>query len=178
MAEYRISIYGKSRKEWEKMAAWFQTYKIRSPNVVWLIQIPRLYHVYKKSGVVFSFGEMLRNIFEPIFEASMYPEQFPELNALLSQVVGFDTVDDESIREKVISFTNYKEVVPEDWSVIDNPPYSYWSYYFYSNIVVLNHLRKAKGLNPFAFRPHCGEAGVSDHLAVAFLTAHGINHGI
>jgi AMP deaminase len=97
---------------------------------------------------------------------------------MLTQVVGFDTVDDESIREKVVSLTNYKEVVPEDWNVVDNPPYSYWSYYIYSNLVVLNHIRKSKGLNTIAFRPHCGEAGVSDHLAVAFLTAHSINHGI
>jgi AMP deaminase len=63
-------------------------------------------------------------------------------------------VDDESIREKVVSLSNYKEVMPEDWNVIDNPPYSYWSYYFYSNIVALNQLRKSKGMNPFAFRPH------------------------
>jgi AMP deaminase len=84
MAEYRISIYGKSRLEWHKMASWFKNYKIRSPNVMWLIQIPRLYHVYKKSGVVFSFGEMLRNIFEPIFEASLHPEDYPELADLLT----------------------------------------------------------------------------------------------
>lgn len=30
----------------------------------------------------------------------------------------------------------------------------------------------------FVFRPHCGEAGDTDHLASAFLTAHSISHGI
>lgn len=87
-------------------------------------------------------------------------------------------MDDESVREKVVSLTNYKEVTPEKWRVTDNPPYSYWSYYIYANLAVLNRIRKSKGLNTLAFRPHCGEAGVSDHLAVAFLTAHSINHGI
>jgi len=33
-------------------------------------------------------------------------------------------------------------------------------------------------MNTIAFRPHCGEAGSHDHLATAFLTAQGINHGI
>ena len=30
----------------------------------------------------------------------------------------------------------------------------------------------------FVFRPHCGEAGDTDHLTSAFLTAHSISHGI
>lgn len=67
MAEYRISIYGKSRSEWDNLANWFKKYNIKSPNVCWLIQIPRLYYVYKKLGIIYSFGEMLNNIFLPIF---------------------------------------------------------------------------------------------------------------
>lgn len=30
----------------------------------------------------------------------------------------------------------------------------------------------------FVFRPHAGEAGDTDHLTAAFLTAHSISHGI
>lgn len=33
-------------------------------------------------------------------------------------------------------------------------------------------------LDTFVFRPHCGEAGDTDHLASAYLTAHSISHGI
>ncbi|KAG9103631.1 AMP deaminase [Ceratobasidium sp. 370] len=33
-------------------------------------------------------------------------------------------------------------------------------------------------LDTFVFRPHSGEAGDTDHLAAAFLTAHSISHGI
>ena len=34
------------------------------------------------------------------------------------------------------------------------------------------------GIGTFAFRPHSGEAGDIEHLASAFLTSFGINHGI
>lgn len=30
----------------------------------------------------------------------------------------------------------------------------------------------------FVFRPHCGEAGDTDHLTSAYLTSHSISHGI
>lgn len=33
-------------------------------------------------------------------------------------------------------------------------------------------------IDTFVFRPHCGEAGDTDHLTSAFLTAHSISHGI
>lgn len=33
-------------------------------------------------------------------------------------------------------------------------------------------------LDTFVFRPHCGEAGDTDHLTSAFLTSHSISHGI
>jgi AMP deaminase len=36
-----------------------------------------------------------------------------------------------------------------------------------------------KGIkDTFVFRPHCGEAGDTDHLTSAFLTSHSISHGI
>ena len=34
------------------------------------------------------------------------------------------------------------------------------------------------GMNTFDLRPHCGETGPTDHLAIAYLLARGINHGI
>jgi len=33
LAEYRMSIYGKTLNEWEKLAIWFQTFEIHSKNV-------------------------------------------------------------------------------------------------------------------------------------------------
>ena len=42
---------------------------------------------------------MITNIFHPIFEASLHPERYPELAELLANIVGFDSVDDESVHE-------------------------------------------------------------------------------
>lgn len=44
-AEYRISIYGRKEVEWDTLSSWICTNKLVSDNVVWLIQIPRLYQV-------------------------------------------------------------------------------------------------------------------------------------
>ena len=39
---------------------------------------------------------MLDNIFKPCFEATLYPNKYPEIYRFLLTVRGFDTVDDES----------------------------------------------------------------------------------
>jgi AMP deaminase len=178
MAEYRISIYGRSSSEWLKLSQWFLDHEMTSPNVTWLIQIPRIYHIYRANGTVSCFGDMLRNIFEPIFQATLFPDEHPQVAEFLNHIVGFDSVDDESCPERVHSYTDFKAVSPDQWVAEENPPYSYWSYYIYANLTTLNHLRLSRGLNSIAFRPHCGEAGSHEHLAVAYLTAHSINHGI
>ena len=64
------------------------------------------------------------------------------------------------------------------WTSANSPPYSYWMYYIYANLCVLNKLRASRGLSTFQFRPHCGEAGDVDHLISTYLMAHQINHGI
>ena len=49
-------------------------------------------------------------------------------------------MDDESKAETHL-FTK-KSPLPLDWNSNENPPYAYYLYYMYSNMVVLNHLRK------------------------------------
>ncbi len=90
-------------------------------------------------------------------------------------MVGFDTVDDESKWERRV---HKKFPLPKFWTNSINPPYSYYIYYLFANIAVLNQFRKVRRFNLFAFRPHSGEAGDPEHLAAAFMTAEGINHGI
>jgi len=41
-AELRLSIYGKSIDEWDKLAKWAVTNTMYSANVSWMVQIPRL----------------------------------------------------------------------------------------------------------------------------------------
>ncbi|KAF7792575.1 hypothetical protein EIP86_003669 [Pleurotus ostreatoroseus] len=140
--EWRISIYGRSPDEWDKLARWIVHNKLFSHNVRWLIQIPRLYDVYRKSGSVKTFEDIIKK-----------------------RVIGFDSVDDESKAEKRF---HRKFPYPKLWDAMESPPYSY----------CLNQWRRARGFNTFVLRPHCGEAGDTDHLTSAFLVAHSISHGI
>ncbi len=59
LAEYRLSIYGRSRDEWSKLAAWVIDNNLISENVRWIVQFPRLFESYKANGVLSSFQEFL-----------------------------------------------------------------------------------------------------------------------
>ncbi|KIP10182.1 hypothetical protein PHLGIDRAFT_101508 [Phlebiopsis gigantea 11061_1 CR5-6] len=173
--EWRISIYGRSVTEWDKLARWIVNHNLLSHNVRWLIQVPRLYDIYKQNGSVKTFADIIRNIFLPLFEVTKDPTTHPELHVFLQRVIGFDSVDDESKAERRF---HKKFPYPRLWDAKESPPYSYWVYYMFANIASLNQWRRARGFNTFVFRPHCGEAGDTDHLTSAFLTAHSISHGI
>jgi len=45
--ELRLSIYGRSLDEWDKLAEWAIQNDVYSDNVRWLIQVPRLFDIYK-----------------------------------------------------------------------------------------------------------------------------------
>ncbi|KGO67521.1 AMP deaminase [Penicillium italicum] len=175
MVEWRISIYGRSLQEWDKLAAWVVDNKLFSPNVRWLIQVPRLYDVYKSSGMMENYEQVITNVFQPLFEVTKDPSSHPKLHIFLQRVVGFDSVDDESKPERRL-YRKYP--IPREWSTKQNPPYTYWLYFMFANIASLNNWRKRRGFNTFVLRPHCGEAGDPDHLAVGFLCCHSISHGI
>lgn len=40
--ELRLSIYGRSGDEWDKLAEWAVKHGVYSDNVRWLVQVPRL----------------------------------------------------------------------------------------------------------------------------------------
>ena len=140
-----------------------------------MIQIPRLYAVYKAAGKVQTFGELIANVFGPLFEVTVDPSSHPSLHRFLQQCVGFDIVDDESVREK--PFSDHLPL-PDQFDGPTDPPYAFFAFYVYSNLHTLNQLRASKGFTTFAFRPHAGEAGDAEHLACTFLLAQSINHGI
>mmetsp|Transcript_32368 Transcript_32368/g.56366 ORF Transcript_32368/g.56366 Transcript_32368/m.56366 type:complete len:683 (-) Transcript_32368:444-2492(-) len=181
-AEMRLSIYGMENNEWEKLAKWvlhdwkgsdFPGNMISSHNR-WLVQIPRLWRVYCKKGKgAFSFQDMLENLFNPLFEATLHPEKHPEVAELLSHIVGFDSVDDEGSMEAPLSCCQ-----PSSWKQEDQPAYCWQLYYLWANLEILNKVRKYRGLNTFAFRPHAGETGETMHLAATYMLCPSINHGI
>ena len=180
--EWRLSIYGSKRDEWDKLSKWVKTHHLNCANNRWMIQIPRLYNIYHKNGTIKNFQQMLDNIFMPLFEVTIDPSTHPDLAEFLNNVSGFDTVDDES-KSPIPTDRQFssRTRTPAQWDLEDNPSYKYYSFYIYANIRVLNELRKLRkdeNLRPFDFRPHAGEAGEIHHLDTAFLLADGINHGI
>ncbi|KAK2504069.1 hypothetical protein MC885_019549 [Smutsia gigantea] len=175
-SEPRLSIYGRSPEEWPNLARWFIQHKVYSPNMRWIIQVPRIYDIFKSKKLLPNFGKMLENIFLPLFEATINPQDHLELHLFLKYVTGFDSVDDESKHSN--HMFSEKSPSPDIWTSEQNPPYSYYLYYMYANIMVLNNLRRERGLSTFVFRPHCGEAGSITHLVSAFLTADNISHGL
>lgn len=175
MSEYRISIYGRSPDEWDKLASWVVDHHLFSPNIRWLIQVPRLYEVYKANNNVSNFQELLHNIFYPLFEVTQNPQTHPKLHIFLQRVIGFDMVDDESKPER--RFLR-QFPPPRQWNYSQSPPYSYWLYYMYANMASLNQWRRLRGFSTLVLRPHAGEAGDPDHMAAAYLTSQSISHGI
>ncbi|CAF0754118.1 unnamed protein product [Rotaria sp. Silwood1] len=175
-AELRLSIYGKSSDEWDKLAKWCVTNTMYSANVSWMVQIPRLYDVYHANGIAKNFQEFLTNLFQPLFDATIDPSSHPDLFRFMHHLTGFDSVDDETKPERPIITADMPH--PEEWNMKDNPPYVYYLFYMYANILSLNQLRRARGLNTYQFRPHCGEAGAVTHLVTAYMVAENISHGL
>lgn len=58
-----------------------------------------------------------------------------KVNCFLNQVVGFDIVDDESKPER--RPTKHMPT-PAEWTNEFNPAFSYYAYYCYANLYILN----------------------------------------
>uniref|UniRef100_A0A8C4Q3I2 AMP deaminase n=1 Tax=Eptatretus burgeri TaxID=7764 RepID=A0A8C4Q3I2_EPTBU len=151
-SELRLSVYGRSRDEWNKLAHWAVKNNVHSKNVSWLIQIPRLYDIYHSKNQLQNFQEMLENIFLPLFEVTIDPSSDPDLHTFLQDVTGFDSVDDESSYLFILSVC--------------------------TSVVVLPISCRQRGMPTFVLRPHCGEAGPVHHLVAGFLLAENISHGL
>lgn len=119
---------------------------------------------------------MLDNIFRPLFEVSLDPASDPDLATFLEHCSGFDSVDDESKTTRMPHST--ESPLPDAWDVDENPSYSYYLYYMYANMTVLNKLRKERGLPLLHMHPHAGEAGPIENLVSAYLLSDKISHGI
>lgn len=173
--ELGISVYGKTKQEWKTLCRWWASNNLFSAQVKWIVQIPRLYGVLRRYGHVSSFSEFLGNVFAPLFGATQEQDADKEIVGFLGEVVGFDSVDDESVKDKKSLAELDPPVV---WRSQDNPPYQYYLYHMYYNISVLNRLRTSRKMNRFVFRPHSGESGDIDHLVAAFLLSKSIAHGV
>ena len=64
-----------------------------------------------------------------MFDVTIDPSIDPTLYHFMLSMVGFDSVDDESILE-----SNKFDVLPEDWTFDNEPCYNYWMYFMWANI--------------------------------------------
>ncbi|KAI5185618.1 AMP deaminase [Nematocida homosporus] len=172
--EWGISIYGKKPDEARILSDWIKRFDIHSPSIRWYIQVPRLYGLFKGYGQIKSFQEFLSNIFGSLLEVSQ-DQAKNSIGTFLLDVVGFDSVDDESVKNKR---SELEKEPPAKWKHKDNPPYTYYMYHMFYHVAMLNRIRAARGLNIFSFRPHAGESGETEHLAAAFLLSRSIAHGV
>jgi AMP deaminase len=92
-----------------------------------MVQVPRIYRIFRKIGKVKSFQDVLDNFFEPLFAATLEPEKYPYLSRLLTEISGFDSVDDESIHE---SRCFEIDVKPRDWTSLESPSYVFFFFFF------------------------------------------------
>lgn len=69
-----------------KIAGRIRSYSHTISAVKCLLQIPRLYAVYKEQGIIETFEQMLDNIFTPLFEVTKDPTSHPQLHLFLKQV--------------------------------------------------------------------------------------------
>ena len=58
-AELRLSVYGRTRDEWDKLAMWAIQHRAYSDNVRWMVQIPRLLWVAANHSASYIFARLL-----------------------------------------------------------------------------------------------------------------------
>jgi len=57
MAEYSVSIYRRKMLEWDDLARWVVAHKLYSPHQRWLVQVPRIFFVYRKLNMLQNYQE-------------------------------------------------------------------------------------------------------------------------
>lgn len=51
-------MYGRKPVEWDTLAAWVVQNRLHSDNNLWMIQVPRLYNIYKEQGIIENFEQV------------------------------------------------------------------------------------------------------------------------
>lgn len=59
--EFTYYINGRKKTEWRDLANWVMDHQVYSDSNRWLIQIPRIYSVFKEVNEVKSYAELLES---------------------------------------------------------------------------------------------------------------------
>jgi len=61
LALFLFFLLSRNVNEWDKLAKWIVNNKLVSHNVRWLVQVPRLYDIYKAGGLIENFQDIIRS---------------------------------------------------------------------------------------------------------------------
>lgn len=163
-------------QEWYDLAHWFDRYGMSSAQNRWMVSFPCNYSYLRRIHAVNDFGDYLDHLFAPLWEISLHPAHDAKFHYFLAHISGFDCYmyfAKKGVLQNPAWQRNLQAPLsptyPHDWNTDAEPPYSYYLYYFWANIVSLNEFRASRGLSTFSFRPHCGErtaigANVRSHV--------------
>eukprot|EP00906_Rhabdomonas_costata_P002524 RCo003980 len=142
--EYKVPIFGTDSEEWGVLAEWMHDNELYSTNNRWVIQIPRILHIRAIPGFYkcATLQEQLDNIFLPMWQASVYPEKFPQLDTFLANIVAFTVISDEVTKGQILP----EFQPPLEWPWHRNPPDIYFNYYIWANLYSLNAYRRSRGM--------------------------------
>ena len=178
--EYKLPLNGTSAEEWYVLARWLTDNGLLAfSRNSWVLQITRQKEI-RGSYQCANVEDQLRHIFEPMFRATLDPEDHSEgladIAAVLKHVGAFNIVSDETLRAYNFH-TEPRHPASFPWDEVPDDFYFY--YYVWANICSLNALRARMGLNTFQFRPTAGEPSQQfDQLVSAYLLADSINNGL
>jgi len=175
--EYHLVLKGSSINEWGFLADWVINNNLLSDQVCFIVDIKQDYANLKSREKIKNFQEYLNNVFMPLFDVTMNPNTHPNLALLLKHISGFSTAKHKHFGLPIKTGLSNKSNIchPEDWNTLANPPFSYYLYYFFSNISSLNALRHTKSLKHFLFRPSVSS---TENALLGFLLADCVYDGV
>ncbi|CAD2220170.1 adenosine monophosphate deaminase [Angomonas deanei] len=185
--ETLVEISGLQEEEWERLAEWMyeqdllETYRTNR----WLISISPSPPIVGKGTEgsttenTFEIGpkfntslenhqQQLENIFLPLFQATVAPEDAKNVHVagLLANVGAFVVQCGDAPGRRPLSAKRRRPVdVP--WS--EKVPVSYFLYYVWTNLSALNALRKRCGLNTIQLRTKLSSQSSPEALAVSYM---------
>ncbi|CAD2216134.1 Adenosine/AMP deaminase, putative [Angomonas deanei] len=179
--EMHLDLYGHHPEELPRLAAWSRRHGFHSlTKMMWSLSINRRLPYEGAPNVlpvtVETIGDQIRSIFYPLFMATLYPKDtYWGTVALLLNKTGSIHIRTQSVTR----LETFSTDVPPPDSIKYRKGCSdyYFFYYVWSNLVVLNALRRKLGFHTLNFNPSVQErAPAYDQLVCGFLLGDVVHH--
>jgi len=167
-----VSLFGRLPSDWDVLAKWLVEHDLQTESVIYTVEIPQMYHMYKRTGTIESFQDHLNNIFKPLFEVTDNPKSHPDLAKILPKITTICSVSMHGHHNQL-----NVSIMPQDYNYDTNPRFGYYMYYLYANLASLNTFRTRKGLSTINLCSDIGNTGTYENVAGAYLVADSIIDG-